>query len=74
MLKNIKVILWDLDGTLYKSIDKLKDERWKIDVEVVAEILHLSYKEAEKKLLRKVKIHKSVTRSMSTLISGLPVR
>lgn len=70
MLKDIKVLLWDLDGTLYKSIPELKNERWRIDVDVVSEMLRIPYKEAEKKLLRKVKIHKSVTRSMSALGCG----
>lgn len=73
MMKYIKVLLWDLDGTLYKNIPELRDERWKIDVRVVSDILHIPFKEAESRLKEAVHIYKSVTRSMMSLGCGTEI-
>jgi putative hydrolase of the HAD superfamily len=73
MFDDVRVLLWDLDGTLYKSVPELDAERWRVDVGVITKIFKIPYEKAYNKLIAAKKKYKSITKSMSILGCGSPI-
>lgn len=67
---DIKVLIWDLDGTLYQSQKDLLEAMHGAQVKILEEHKNLSYEKAVKLLSETVKIHKGVTKSLSALGCG----
>lgn len=68
--KNIKVLVWDLDGTLYKSLPELGQAMHGAFIKILQEHKNLSHEEAAKLLEETKKIHKGNTKSLSALGCG----
>lgn len=68
--KDIKILVWDLDGTLYKSLPELTSAMHQAFIKILQEHKNLDYEEAEKLLGETRKIYKGYTRSLSVLGCG----
>lgn len=68
--KNIKVLVWDLDGTLYQSIPVLLQAMQGAYIKILQEHKSLSKEEATSLLEETKKIHKGATRSLQALGCG----
>jgi len=66
-LKNIKVLIFDLDGTLYVPEKEFSDRMYYINVEILSRDLHISLGEAEKLFEEKKKEYPSKTRLLADL-------
>lgn len=66
----IKVLIWDLDGTLYQSQKDLLEAMHGAQVKILEEHKNLSFDEASKLLNETVQIHKGITKSLSALGCG----
>lgn len=69
-LRKIKVLIWDLDGTLYQSQKDLLEAMHGAQVKILEEHKNLSFEQASLLLEESVKIHKGVTKSLSSLGCG----
>jgi len=63
-IKEIKVLIWDLDGTLYHEIPELKKTILQNTVKVVAKTKRIPFPEAEKLFLKNYKRFKSNTKTL----------
>lgn len=70
--KKIKVIVWDVDGTLYMPTIGLVDEEFERRVDLLAKVLKISREKAERLSEATKKITKSSTLAVSKL-TGLPL-
>ena len=66
-LRNIKVLVWDVDGTLYQSIPELWLMMRKRQYQLLSQVKKISFTEAEELLMKKKKINKSATKSLVKL-------
>lgn len=69
-LNDVKVLVWDLDGTLYKSLPELSQAMHQAFIKILGEYKNLSLKEADKLLEETKKIHKGTTKSLQALGCG----
>ncbi len=70
LIKDIKVIVWDLDGTLYPNIPELAKAIHDAFIAILGERKNLNYKDAAHLLDATVKIQKGFTRSLQALGCG----
>lgn len=69
-ISNIKVIVWDLDGTLYKSNEELCQALHKAFIKLLADFKNISPTESEVLLTKTKEIYKSTTKSLFVLGCG----
>lgn len=69
-LSDIKVLVWDLDGTLYKSIPAFGEDLHKAFIKILAEQKNISFANATILLEQTKNIYKGNTRSLQALGCG----
>ncbi len=70
MLNDVRVIVWDLDGTLYQTNPRLQDELYKVFVHILSQHKNITPGAAELLLSETRKIHKGITKSLTALGCG----
>lgn len=68
--KTVKILLWDLDGTLYQSIPQLSQAMQQAFIKILQQHKSLDDNQAKTLFEETRKIHKSATRSLSALGCG----
>ena len=69
-LENIKILVWDVDGTLYQSIPELWLMMEKRQYQLLSRVKKISFTAAKELLMKKKKIYKSATKSLVKLGCG----